>query len=191
MIRLHTIGDSHADTGTWSAINIPGLEIVTHSLSPMTCASFGFGTVDINNFNISQDDWVVYCFGEIDCRDNIGKHDNYQEIIDKIVENYLYRVGTYKIAKVFIFSVPPAVIQATAAGDPWPCTGSDEQRREYVRYMNERLREGCESCGYDFFDVHDKYADENGFFNLKYRDNCVHIADPVFLKEYLSDKVKY
>jgi len=165
---------------TWGGVNV--VDIVSHHIGPHTCAWFGFTKPMIP---IDKKDWVCFCFGEIDCRDNIGKYDLWKPIVDVIVENYFYTISLYEAEKIFVFSVPPAVRQKTAAGDPWPCTGTDEERREYVKYFNQCLKGGCEKMGYIFFDVHDKYADEDGFFNLKYRDHCVHIKDPVFLNEFL------
>ena len=74
-------------------------------------------------------------------------------------------------------------------GNQWPCVGTDEERKEYVRYMNECFKTRCTEYGFVFFDVHDKCADENGYFNLKYRDHCIHINNPVFLIEFLAKEV--
>ena len=167
---------------TWGGVNI--VNVISHHLGPHTCAWFGFEKPLIP---VDKEDWVCFCFGEIDCRDNLGKYENYREITDKIVENYFNAISQYEAAKIFVFNVVPAVIQSTASGDPWPCTGTDEERREYVRYFNKSLKAKCTEYDYIFFDVHDKYADENGFFNLKYRDNCVHITDPIFLNEFLNE----
>lgn len=183
MINFHTIGDSHASKVTWGKVKADGLNIITHHLGPMTCASFGMKRPVIE---IGESDWVCFCFGEIDCRDHLGKSENYKELTDKIVDNYFYAISLYKGRK-FVFSVVPANIQATAAGDPWPCVGTDEQRREYVRYFNECLKRKCAETGVMFLDVHDKYADENGYLNIKYRDAGTHIIDPVFINEFLCE----
>ena len=185
MPNLHIIGDSHS-IYSWGKINIDGVNILSHHLGPRTCAWFGFEKPIIP---IDRKDWVCFCFGEIDCRDHLGLYEDYKAVTDKIVENYFYAISLYEAEKIFVFNVPPAVIQKTAAGDPWPCTGTDEERREYVKYFNKCLKEKCEKTGYIFFDVHDKYSDEDGFFNLKYRDNCVHINDPVFLIDFLNEVV--
>ena len=139
MINLHTIGDSHASEITWGNVKVEGLNIIYHHLGPVTCASFGMGYPMVD---IPKSDWICFCFGEIDCRDHIGKHKEfYRETIDKIVENYFYAINQYEVDRKFVFNVVPANIQATAAGDPWPCTGTDEERKEYVRYFNECLSE--------------------------------------------------
>lgn len=181
---LHVIGDSHASDYIWEGLGINGLQIISHHLGPKTCAWFGMYKPIIE---VNKEDWICFCFGEIDCRDNIGLHANWKKITDKIIENYFHAISLYEADKIFVFNIPPAVIQKTAEGDPWPCTGTDEERRKYVRYFNRSLKNRCSDTGYIFFDVHDKYADENGYFNLKYRDNCVHINDPVYLIEFLNE----
>jgi hypothetical protein len=182
-INFHTIGDSHARPFTWAGAKVDGIELIYHWLGPMTCAWFG---IEKPIIEVQPEDWVCFCFGEIDCRDHVGKHENWKEVVDKIAENYFETIKLYKAAKIFVFNVVPANIQATAAGDPWPCVGTDNDRLGYARYMNDCFRAKCLEYGFFFFDVYDKYADQNGFFNLKYRDDCGHIADAVFLREFLN-----
>lgn len=184
MQNLHVIGDSHSMEVTWGGIDV--VNIISHHLGPWTCAWFGIEK-PIIEFN--PEDWVCFCFGEIDCRDNLGLSTNWREITDKIVENYFYTISLYKAEKIFVFNIPPAVIQKTAAGNPWPCTGTDEERRKYVKYFNASLKRKCTEYNYIFFDVHDKYADDEGYFNLAYRDHCVHINNPIFLIEFLNEVI--
>jgi len=187
MINLHIIGDSHAREFTWGGINITGLNIICHYLIDKTCAAFGIERPSIYEMGVRKNDWVCFCFGEIDCRVHIGRNkEYYKEIIDKIVENYFFAINQYKIAKKFVFNVVPSNIQATASASPFPSTGTDEERRCYVRFFNECLKNRCGEFGFIYFDVYDKYADENGYFNLQYRDDCGHIANPIFLTEFLK-----
>lgn len=182
---LHTIGDSHASDYVWN-FQIEGLQIVSHHLGPMTCASFG---VVRPHIDYNPEDWLCFCLGEIDCRDHLGKYENWEIIIERILDNYFEVLRTYNAANIFVFNVVPANRQATAAGDPWPCVGTDEQRKEFVMYMNAGLKIRCKINGFMFFDVHDKYADSEGYFNLEYRDHCIHIANPIFLKEFLNEVI--
>ena len=191
MINFHVIGDSHARSFTWGGIKIEGLNIISHWIIDKTCAGFSIERPCITDLGIKEDDWVCFCFGEIDCRTNIGKYkENYKEIIDKIIENYFYTINQYEVGKKFVFNVVPANIQATAINPPnFPSAGTDEERRGYVRYFNECLRNNCLKNGIVFIDVYDKYANEDGFFNLRYRDNCGHIANPIFIQEFLNESI--
>ncbi len=184
MVNLHVIGDSHARLTTWGGVEC--VSIISHWLGPVTCASFGMQRLLID---IGLNDWVCFCFGEIDCRNHLGKHINWRDIAVKIVDNYFESINCYKAEKIFVFSIVPANIQATAP-NPWPCVGTDQERRMFVKYMNELYKDRCSKYGFIFLDVHDKYADENGFFNLKYRDFCGHIADSVFINEFLNEIIE-
>jgi hypothetical protein len=185
---LHIIGDSHASETIWGSIQIEGLTIICHNLSPMTCASFGLRKDIRDALDINQNDWGCFCFGEIDCRNNIGKHkENYRDIIDKIAENYFDAISQLILNKVFVFNVVPAVRANTA--HEGPLIGPDEERREYVRYMNECFAEQCYLYDYVFFNVFDKYTDIDGYFNVEYKDMSVHIANPIFLTEFLLNNI--
>lgn len=107
---IHTIGDSHSYFG-WTGI-------VSHKLGPLLCYTFGKETLnrcDIQKFNIKDDDTVIFCLGEIDCRCHIHKHitptKTYKDIINNIVDNYVVgielSISTAKIKpkNVCIFNV--------------------------------------------------------------------------------------
>ena len=86
-MSIHTIGDSHSFNG-WTGV-------IPHHLGAVLCYSVGkekLNRCDIRNFNIKDEDTIVFCFGEIDCRCHIYKHITdtitYQDIINNIVDNY-------------------------------------------------------------------------------------------------------
>ena len=63
-----------------------------HHLDPVLFYTFGkekLNRCDINKFNIKNDDSVVFCFEEIDCRCHVHKYINsvksYKMIIDEII----------------------------------------------------------------------------------------------------------
>lgn len=190
MITFHTIGDSHASTIVWG-FTVDGFTIVCHTDYARTCAWFGITKPPVESFGVKKEDWVCFCFGEVDCRNNIGEYlDDYRQLIDKIVENYFYAMSQYEAARVFVFNVPPTVRQSTIPGVVTPAfNGTDDQRLEFTRYMNECFRRKCEEYHFVFFDVYDKYADSEGYFNLVYRDDCFHIANPVYLIEFLNKQL--
>jgi len=186
-MRLHVIGDSHASKRVWSGVRVRGLKIICHHIGDMTCAGFGLSSLDVALLGVKPSDWVCFCVGEIDCRVHMAEHENWKELTDKIVDNYMQKIATVQAARVFVFSVPPAVRRKQSqANEDFPYNGDDLERVVYVRYMNNRLMQGCFAHGFTFFDVHDKYADPDGLFTLKYKDFCVHIADPVFITEFLK-----
>lgn len=92
-MSIHTFGDSHSNNG-WNFDNIN-----IHHIGSTLCYSFGrdkLNRLNIKNFGVRENDIVIFCFGEIDCRCHIYKyvnaHRNYQQIIDEIVNNYFIAI---------------------------------------------------------------------------------------------------
>ena len=77
MIKFHTYGDSHASKhGSWDRVNLDEVNIVINWLGPKTMYSFGRDKEMIIKRNeIGDNDFVCFCFGEIDCRAHINKYE--------------------------------------------------------------------------------------------------------------------
>ena len=190
-MSIHTIGDSHSFFG-WTGI-------ISHHLGAVLCYSFGrekLQRCDIRNFNIKNNDSVVFCFGEIDCRSHIHKYINdtntYQNIIDNIVDEYVKAIelnlstSGIKLKNTCIYNIVPPVRKDTVPQcDGALHLGSDEERKGYVLYFNKKLKEKCVENNYLFFDVYDKYVDQNGFLKQELSDT-VHIRDGVYLTDFIN-----
>jgi hypothetical protein len=64
--------------------------------------------------------------------------------------------------------------------------GDDEERKKYVLYFNSKLKEKCADNDFTFFDIYDKYTDEEGFLKRELSDGNVHIGDGTFIREFLE-----
>ena len=192
-MSIHTIGDSHSYYG-WS-------DIINHHLGPVLCYSFGkekLNRCDIRNFNIKDGDTIVFCLGEIDCRCHIHKHITstitYQDIINNIIINYfeavelnLY-VSQIKFKNVCVYNaVPPIQKYNTLENPEYPYLGTDEERKKYTLYFNQKLKEKCIEKDYIFFDIYNNYSDENGFLRKDLSDGCVHINNGVYISNFIRD----
>mgnify|MGYP003325478358 CR=1 FL=1 len=191
---IHTFGDSHAGSG-WRELE----NVVTHNLGAILCYSFGNENLkrcNISNFNNKNGDSVVFCFGEIDCRCHIKKHINnentYQHIIDNIVSKYIEAIQLnikeckVKLKNICIYNVVPPVEKHNTKENPkYPFLGSNQERKSYILYFNEQLKEKCYEHNWIFVDVYDKYCDGNGFLRKDLSDGNVHIKNPKFLKEFI------
>jgi hypothetical protein len=182
MKMIHTVGDSHC----WHAwLDIPGVKF--HLFGPMLMYTFG-NTKQIVVNDIPEDDTVIFCWGEIDCRCHVHKHQPWKETIDSLVENYISAIDenakTHKNAWVFNV-VPPPRRKDVPENPGYPFLGTDEERLSYVRYMNQKLKESK----YPFIDVYDKYSDKDGFLNLELA-NEVHIRDNKYLVEWIKKNLK-
>jgi len=192
-MSIHTIGDSHSGYG-WTGI-------INHALGPVLCYSVGkekLNRCDIRRFNIKDGDTVIFCLGEIDCRCHIHKHitdtTTYRDIIDSIVYNYFeaielnVSVSQLKLKNVCVYNVVPPIQKYNTRENPeYPYLGTDEERKQYALYFNEKLKEKCIEKGYIFFDVYNKYIDENGFLRKDLSDGNVHISNGIYISDFIKE----
>ena len=192
-MSIHTIGDSHSGGG-WT-------QMIQHHLGAVLCYSFGkekLNRCNIRNFNIKDGDTIVFCFGEIDCRCHIHKHItdtiSYQDIINNIVDNYFeaielnVSVSQIKLKNVCVYNVVPPIQKYNTLENPeYPYLGADEERKQYVLYFNKKIKEKCIEKKYIFFDVYDKYTDENGFLRKDLSDDNVHIRDGRYITNFINE----
>ena len=198
-MSIHTIGDSHSYNG-WTGI-------INHHLGPVLCYSFGrekLNRCDIRNFNIKDGDTIVFCLGEIDCRCHIHKHitdtRTYQDIINNIIDNYFEAIelniltSQIKLKNVCLYNVvPPIEKYNTFKGGyhntEYPHLGTDEERKQYTLYFNEKLKEKCIEKQYIFFDVYNNYIDENGFLRKDLSDGTVHVGNGIYISRFIINNL--
>jgi hypothetical protein len=203
MIKFHTYGDSHASKhGSWDRVNLDEVNIVINWLGPKTMYSFGRDKEMIIKRNeIGDNDFVCFCFGEIDCRAHINKYEpNWKENIDNLVNEYfkaIYKNISGLNVKVCVYNAVPQLernlerykwIKDWENMDPVnrSSRGTDEDRVRYTLYMNKKLKEYCDTYDYIFFDIYEKYVDDKGYLNPMYSDNNCHIDNPIFIIEKLK-----
>ena len=207
MIKFHTYGDSHAGTfGSWDRVKVPGIDIVINWLGPKLMYSFGRDKeIIVKQEDIKENDFICFCFGEIDCRAHINKYEpSWKENIDNLVEEY-FKAITLNVkdlnVKVCVYNAVPQLersdkrnkwIRDWEEQDPInrAVKGTDKDRAKYTVYMNQRLKELCKAHGYIFFDVYEKYVDEKGYLNPSYSDGNCHIHNPIFMIEKLKELTK-
>ena len=204
-MKVLIYGDSHSSTG-WPIgdTSMPGVTFDQHYYGPLLCYTLGkkkWEVMDISLYNdVENGDICIFCFGEIDCRCHIKKHiteeNTYQKIIDDMVLEYLETVKlniekTGKDVRVYIYNVvPPAKESEVSFVQPeFPFVGTDDERKSYTLYFNEKLKELCPKFGYEFFDIYDKYATSEGFLNRDLADLNVHIRDGYYLGEYIKENI--
>ena len=194
-MTIHTIGDSHSDNG-WP-------EIIPHRLGSILCYSFGkekLNRCDIRNFNIKDGDTIVFCFGEVDCRCHIHKHitetTRYQDIINNIVDNYFeaielnVSISQIKLKNICVYNVvPPIQKYNTLENSEYPYLGTDEERKQYALYFNEKLKEKCIEKEYIFFDIYNNYIDEFGFLKKDLSDGNVHINNGTYITNFINENI--
>ena len=192
-MSIHTIGDSHSANG-WTGT-------IQHHLGPVLCYSFGkekLNRCDIRNFNIKDGDTIVFCLGEIDCRCHIHKHITettiYQDIINNIVDNYFeaielnVSISQIKLKNICVYNIVPPIQKYNTAENPeYPYLGTDEERKQYTLYFNEKLKEKCIEKEYIFFDIYNNYIDENGYLRKDFSDGNVHIGNGIYISNFIKE----
>ena len=193
-MKIHTFGDSHSNSG-WSYFKNDYMEL--NPIGPKLCYSFGRDKLDLLNikhFGVEENDIVIFCFGEIDLRCNIQKYltseNTYDKSIDKIIDNYFKaieeNVKQYNHLNVCVYNIVPTVQKYNTFEYPnHPFMGSDEERKIYVQYFNKKCDEYCKKYKYTFFNIYDKYCDENGYLNKIYSDDNVHIRNGFYINYFL------
>lgn len=191
---IHTLGDSHSYKG-WNNF------IIKHHIGPKLCYSIGLNKPLFNLQSFcNNDDIIIFCLGEIDCRNHVHKHItenlSYQNIIDNIIINYFDTIhlniisSNIRFKKICVFNVvPPVINDGSIHNDEFPILGSDLDRLNYVLYFNSKLKEFCHKFNYLFFDVYDKYSDNNGFLNKELSDNNVHIGNSLYLDQFILNNL--
>jgi hypothetical protein len=196
-MTIHTIGDSHSLAGWPEYVN--GIWI-----GPRLCYSFGRDGLKIFDIRTHRDiqngDTIIFCFGEIDCRCHIHKYvkltKSYQSIIDDIIEKYFdaialnISVSPVLLKNICVYNVvPPIHTYNTPPNPDYPYLGTDQDRKNYVLYFNEKLKEKCAQSNYIYFDVYDKYSDSNGFLIKNLSDGDNHIKDGKYLHEFIDKNI--
>ena len=181
---FHTIGDSHAKHG-FELIQINNSPVRIHQLSHSFMYDVGregLSALDVSRFPIHNGDIVLFSFGEKDCRCLIHQfRENWKQAIDEMVERYfsLIRTNVSKFSdlNVLVYNVLPPAKSEWILDDPeYKSTGSNEERRSYVRYMNQRLAESCEKFSFYFINIYKSYSDSDGFLERALSDGNVHIG---------------
>lgn len=199
-MNIHTFGDSHASShhSHWGYINIPGVTIKCNHIGGKLMYTFGrlgLNLLNIKNYGVKENDAVIFCFGEIDCRYHVHRHitkeKSFKNVIEPIARNYFNaireNVSQYNNLKTCIYNVVPPHRYREAIQNPkHPFLGSDIERKKYYTYMNEKLKELCKKNNYFYFDIYNKSCDEEGFLKNEFSDGNVHLRNTTHSTEVIK-----
>lgn len=193
MITLWTFGDSHAGKWAgWNSIKVEGLNIKTCSFTGTLMYSWAFSRnkkARFDSVKLKKDDYVCFCYGEIDMRAHIHKYkDEWQDNIDNLLDKYFERIfdETHKVTSNIIISniVPHLYSEPPLKGVPRE--GTPEDVKKYTLYANEGLKKRAKEYDYIFMDLYDKHIDEDGFLIREMSDEICHIKDFTYLQGWLE-----
>jgi len=163
--------------------------------------TFGRQSIDllnIKNYGVKENNVVIFCFGEIDCRNHVHKHitnnNSYKNVIDELVNSYFNaiknNVSQYNNIKTCVYNViPPTKWLYCSPDHPFPFLGTDTERQTYYTYMNEKLKELCKQHNFFYFDIYYESCDDEGFLKKEFSDGNVHLRNTThsteIIKKYL------
>jgi hypothetical protein len=205
--RVITVGDSHAlhgwvdfqsgtnkhtyDESSGLDLNeqwVDNIFVKSHSFAGTLCYTFnkkGFDRFDINKFDISDGDILIFSFGEIDCRSHVHKYINdeksYKEIITPIVNDYFSAIKreinklNKNLKKICVYNIIPPTEKKYLDiffndGNVVSCIGSDEERKNYYQYFNKLIKNKCLENNFIFIDVYKEHSNVEGYLDRKYSD---------------------
>jgi hypothetical protein len=187
---IHSIGDSHSD---FTFRGIPGVAI--HHLGPLTMkraahADDYFLNEGVREIGLLPSDTLIVSAGEGDVRCFLKPELDAKQItpaalLPPLVDRYLDRVRGLEVngARVGVLSItPPVTYTAVHAFRQvntyqFPPTGTDAERAEYTRVLNDLLAHGCQTRGLLFIDTYSEYVDDDGMLIAEQSDGQVHIGD--------------
>lgn len=196
--NVFLVGDSHI-LNVWP-------NIFYQWLRGRTC--YRFGKKNLKDYNLqgliqvadlSHGDVIIFSVGEIDCSCHVQKYvsktRSYKDVINDLVKNYFDTVqllvkDSGLALYVYIYNVVPPVKKDGMVDSNRPIIGTKEDRLKFCKYFNEKAKQECANYGFGFFDVYDKYADEEGYLVESLSDGSFHIANGVHIKNFMDNNIK-
>jgi len=203
---IHCLGDSHASvfTGTDTLIAYPFPNVNEAMLPYFTAYKLtGYATTAYNLYDKKpiidsivekhidkKNDYLMFCFGETDCRSHIVKHGkgDIPHTVGVAVKRYFDCISLYakKGYRIIVFG-PIAPSYITKDGDDYYKTaGSYEERLLATRVFNSLVEGYCLSKSYIFFTIVNEMLDEDGKTKLSMLKDEIHLnqtAMPIILEK--------
>lgn len=186
MPHIYIFGDSHARWGfsdmgqleyLYSYNDVVKLPIHINSAGSKTIQLVIQQGLNVVDYGVKENDIIMFVFGEVDVRYNIGKerdlqHKDVNEIIDLLVRNYIRAMidnrKNYSNLDCVVMEVMPPARHNTYYG-------TIQDRVSITQALNKRLRQECELHNILFLPLHDIYANPDGSLNPDMAEGTVHI----------------
>ena len=187
---IHVIGDSHSRLFN----NVPGCKV--RHIGPRTMYGLRHGVpsgnsripLDMRNFGVKPNEYVVYVFGEIDVRTHIGRirdriisqhpenNNLLDEILDDLVDNYIHLILDNQQQSQCLSVVAAIVPPSDLIENPdFPFYGPIGDRVLIQQQLNTKLKDVCHQHNILYLDYISKYTNTDGTLNYEMSDGHVHL----------------
>jgi hypothetical protein len=143
---------------------------------------------------VQDGDAVLYSLGQIDAGWHIYKQAQQQNrsveaIVDDVVFAFMSSITRFPHAINIIYSITPPIDYPI---NP-PYEGSLEERVQITKYFNQRLKQACKVYDFEFLDVYDDYANDQGSLRpeLSRGDHHIHYAQNHYIHKKLMDILSF
>jgi len=153
----------------------------------------------IINYNkdliISENDLLIFSYGEVDCRCHIQRQintgRNEDDIINELVDKYYNTIknNISRTCKIMIVAIIPPTKQYNYESihgpilHEFPFVGTDEDRVRYTNKVNKKLEEHAIINNYIYFNPYSYYTAEDGTLKHELSDSIVHLGDNSYFLE--------
>jgi hypothetical protein len=194
-------GDSHAYN------SFKGLKYDHRNCHQNAITMFRIGRdniiINFNKDDIRENDILVLCYGEVDCRCHVQRQintgRNEDDVIHELVSSYYQTIvnNINTIANKNVKIIMVGVIPPTKQSDyeslhgpilhDFPFVGSDEDRVRYTDKVNKKIEELAKERNFTYFNPYLYYTRKDGTLRYELSDYIVHLGNnSYFLKKFYS-----
>jgi len=202
---IHCIGDSHANffSGSdeiqpeWPA---PGIKnrlpffrsyrigpVLAYKLREYGTTTMGREKLENLLSGLDTGSYVMFCFGEIDCRAHIVRQSQKQgrppeAVVQEVVERYFSiiletrRSGFEPLIWNVIPSAPTKINDRITVPPQYLFHGSCEERNRITRVFNRELKQKADKASIRFLDIFDELLLADGSVDRSYFSDEIHLS---------------
>jgi hypothetical protein len=146
----------------------------------------------ISEYNITEKDFIVFCFGEIDIRNHIGFQSEKQNIslnesIENCVDKYLDTISFFKNKGYNIHVYGPPASSIGWSHNLVVDYGNVVIRNKMTLYFTEHLEKKCSQIGVPVLSIAKDMMMEDGTTNQSYIMDDIHVSQkamPFILEKF-------
>jgi len=181
---IHCIGDSHSNFFSGIDEMQPGYPKICNNILPYF-KSYRIGaatayklenkveiidTIIYENHNFG--DYIMFVFGEVDCRLHLGINNNTEECVNK----YFNFIKLYKKHNIIVCGPIASSPDHLVKGNIPPHVGNCIERNERTKKFNSLLKNKCDDANILFITIFDIMLLEDGNTNEDYLMDHIHLS---------------